>query len=1100
MINTKIPLLLTILLIFLINTGTWAQGFIETQKITASSRVALSNYGTSIVIDGNRAVVGAPNEGDFGAVYILERNLNGDWIEVLRIEDSNKVQFDRFGQSVALDGDLLVVGVPGHNIGATTDAGKLMVYERDMSGNWPLKTTLTDQATSNFAQLGQSAAIDSNVIVAGATGYSTSGINFMGRVAVFEEQAGSWSYETGFTPTTSAAANNAFMGTDVAIQGNRFLVSIPSQGTVRVYEKTTNWSLSTSLIDPSGNSSSYFGVVLDLDGDKAIIGAPNFNNIGAALLYQYISPNSWVLTDTFIPPVPTVMDQFGSDVDLKGNQLLIGANFEDEDANGANTLSDAGAAYLYEFDGSTWSFNQKLVSSDRENYDEFGFQLALGNDYALVAAPQEEHDTAGLNMLSKAGSLYAFELCNTTRTDVVVTCSPYSWYGNTYTASGVYSHTIPNPSGCDSVLTLDITFPHTRQNDTANVCGYYDWQGQRYFLSGTYYDTLTNAVGCDSLLSLSLTVSPKWHHNYQTPSVNWNIDGARDVAIYGNYAVVGHTYISTGGGPLLQPSNTGGYIDILERGTNGQWSIVQTITDTTLSFGYQVEMDSNYIMVAAYTAEVNGLSSAGKVIIYEKGTGSSWSYLQTLTSNLPEQGALFGYALKLKGDWLIVGEPSADFNNVYNSGKIITYLKQSNNIWGMFQAVTPSQQNSGGQFGKSLDLSNDTLIVGAPGTITGGASNAGQVYLFAYNTIWSPFKSLTDNPPTLNNRFGWSVAYANGTAYVGSPFRQGAQQQEGKIDVFRNTSFNNWSVIQTITGSSGVLHASSYGWRIEVEGNWAFISDHTQSVGTGFYSSGQVTAYQVNPNGTLSGLDNLIALDRRKGDLLGNNISVSGNRLIAAEPNKGAVYIFEPSTFNITSTIQEICNGYTWNGQYLDTEGVYTDTIPHPSGGCPTLDAIHIIDISPNPTVYSNNGTLYSNDVVQWLDCNNNYAAISGANSNSFTPTTNGSYAAVVYNSGTACQDTSACYNFVMTNTSTLGTEHIQVYPNPTTGKVTIDLDKPYSNTHIQVSNVTGQVLQQVQIDQQSNLQLELEGQAGVYFIQIFNEKGRIASFKLIKS
>lgn len=92
-------------------------------------------------------------------------------------------------------------------------------------------------------------------------------------------------------------------------------------------------------------------------------------------------------------------------------------------------------------------------------------------------------------------------------------CTSYEWAltGETYTVSGFYYDTIPNAVGCDSIITLNLTILQaTGSTLSANACGFYYWEqtGLTYNSGGTYYDTIPNAAGCDSIITLSLTIDP----------------------------------------------------------------------------------------------------------------------------------------------------------------------------------------------------------------------------------------------------------------------------------------------------------------------------------------------------------------------------------------------------------------------------------------------------------------------------------------------------------------------------------------------------------------------------------------------------------------
>jgi hypothetical protein len=99
----------------------------------------------------------------------------------------------------------------------------------------------------------------------------------------------------------------------------------------------------------------------------------------------------------------------------------------------------------------------------------------------------------------------------TSATQTVASCESYDWpeNGMTYTSGGLYTATIPNAAGCDSIITLDLTIlSPTAATQTAASCESYTWplNGATYTLSGWYNHTIPNAAGCDSIITLELTI------------------------------------------------------------------------------------------------------------------------------------------------------------------------------------------------------------------------------------------------------------------------------------------------------------------------------------------------------------------------------------------------------------------------------------------------------------------------------------------------------------------------------------------------------------------------------------------------------------------
>jgi hypothetical protein len=139
-------------------------------------------------------------------------------------------------------------------------------------------------------------------------------------------------------------------------------------------------------------------------------------------------------------------------------------------------------------------------------------------------------------------------------------CGSYTWAQNgmTYTTSGMYMDTIPNASGCDSVITLDLTIGGSSATQSVTVCENYTWSqtGMTYNASGIYSDTMTDGNGCDSILILDLTVTG-------LPSVNIINNGstltASSGATYQWLNCNGTVAISGATGQTFAPTSNGSY-------------------------------------------------------------------------------------------------------------------------------------------------------------------------------------------------------------------------------------------------------------------------------------------------------------------------------------------------------------------------------------------------------------------------------------------------------------------------------------------------------------------------------------------------------------
>ena len=158
------------------------------------------------------------------------------------------------------------------------------------------------------------------------------------------------------------------------------------------------------------------GCAVAIDGNYAIIGAygddfgPVDPNMGSVYVFEQQGLNNWVEIQKLIASDQDDYDRFGWSVAISGDYIIIGAYGEDEDENDANNLSKAGSAYIFEKDGfGVWNEVQKIVASDRDEDDEFGWSVAIHGTTAIIGAHIEDPDEDGLNYLYHSGSVYAFE-------------------------------------------------------------------------------------------------------------------------------------------------------------------------------------------------------------------------------------------------------------------------------------------------------------------------------------------------------------------------------------------------------------------------------------------------------------------------------------------------------------------------------------------------------------------------------------------------------------------------------------------------------------------------------------------------------------------
>lgn len=1109
----------TLFLLFFIllslGSTSFAQNWSEVQKVVASNRTTFSLYGTSVAVYGDYAVVGAPGyNSSAGIVYVLERNTSGQWIQVKSLEDPNKASNDFFGNTVAIYGDRIAVGAPNatfvHGGQTITGGGKAVIFERDLGGSWGYKATVRDPTPQANAQFSSSIALDSNTLVCGSPYYDLAGFLDVGVVRIFDQISGNWTSTASIAPPMGYAAYD-LMGYAVDIDGNTIITTIGRRGQVTVYEKTSSWNLAHYLSNPTGNGADYFGNSIALHNDAVVVGAPNHDGQGAAYLFEK-NNNAWSLVDTFYANNRTANDQFGFSVDIYDNTVLVGANYESEDINNMNTFSKAGSAFLFKKTGTgigNWNFAQKLIASDRNTNDNFGTSLSLSGNYAFIGAPGESEDATGANSISNAGSSYIYEACVNSRTDSITACAPYTWYGSSYTSSGTYNIVVPSPSGCDSLLQLNLIVPVYTGVDTINTCEPYSFGSSIYYTNSTLIDSLQTPDGCDSIVTIALTVDPNWNESYVYKS-NLNNFAAIDTDIDGDFAVTSFL------------NGTARHLEIFQKDNNGAWTSIQTINNSSGNFGARVVMSGDFIAVVADTFSPPN-TYTHKVFLYKKGAGNIWSLDQTLLSSTAQNTSPNGQGgLAIDNGLLAVGFPYYDYSTTtskYGQIKIYHYIGSQ---WDPVQTITnPSFQTGiNGEFGVALAIDNNRIAVGHPGATVNSQNLAGKVHVYQYYSGGglSPIGIFSNSDAKAGDRLGSGLAISQGmvaAGFAGRSYTVGSGPgsytgTSGGVRIFKkNIANNNWTQTANIPSyANAYFEGSDLGKYLDADDGLLVVSD-TRTPFQGVYGTGEgdIRLFLVDTSGSLSLVDQLRTIDLT--ERFGRQVAISDAQVASLTATSGQVnefYIHETSPYTLYKNYQSSCDPISWYGQTAATDGTYIDTATTTAGTCTPINVL-IAKITGNtPIIYESNGNLITNvyydqwagDNFDWLDCNNNLAIIGYGDS--FTPTNNGSYAIRVYKNDVGCTDTSACFNFTLTNTQDIqDATKIQAYPNPTTGQLTVDLGQYYNTIQIQVSNITGQVVQELSFDKQQQLNLDLKGVSGVYFLQLHNENGYLGSLKIVK-
>lgn len=338
------------------------------QKLLASDAAELDHFGWSVSLANDRALVGAHGESDGrGAAYVFVKS--GDiWIEEQKLVASDGAELDRFGSSVSLGTDRILVGAYG------ADAFRGAAYVFVKSGaSWTEEQRIVASDGAAGENFGYSVSLAGERALVGAFGSGAA----RGAAYVFVRGGSVWTEEQKLV-ASDGAADDTF-GWSISVAGDRALVGAPghdgARGAAYVFVRNGSaWAEEQELVANDGVGFDNFGNAVSLAGDRALVGAYwNDDFRGAAYVFVR-SDSSWTAEQKLVAS-DGAGSRFGTSVSLAADRALIGAV-----GNG----SGRGAAYAFLRNGS-WTEEQRLVADDGQA-DLFAWSVSLAADRAVVGA------------------------------------------------------------------------------------------------------------------------------------------------------------------------------------------------------------------------------------------------------------------------------------------------------------------------------------------------------------------------------------------------------------------------------------------------------------------------------------------------------------------------------------------------------------------------------------------------------------------------------------------------------------------------------------------------------------------------------------------
>jgi hypothetical protein len=364
-------------------------------KLTAADGAGGDGFGDAVAMSAETVVIGARADADkgfaSGSAYFYALDAGG-WTLQNKVTASDGAFGDQFGWSVDIDGDSAVIGAYLEDPRGT-NSGSAYVFTRT-NGVWTEQMKLTAPDGAAGDQFGYAVGISGDTVVVGAIDDDDAGTS-SGAAYVFVRSGAVWSYQAKLTASDAGAGDQ--LGRAVAISGDTVVVGAwhdddigADAGAAYVFTRTGSlWSQQEKLLDALGNPGDEFGSSVDVDGDSAVVGAWSADqyacpNCGAAHVFQRIGA-SWSEQDGLVPTeVITPSDYLGTSVSISGDLVIVGSPGDDHEDN--NGVYDLGAAYVFQRSGSSWTEIQRIVASDAAASDSFGDAVGVSGGRVIIGA------------------------------------------------------------------------------------------------------------------------------------------------------------------------------------------------------------------------------------------------------------------------------------------------------------------------------------------------------------------------------------------------------------------------------------------------------------------------------------------------------------------------------------------------------------------------------------------------------------------------------------------------------------------------------------------------------------------------------------------
>ena len=675
-----------------------------------------------------------------GAVYLFRTTDGGiTYAQVAKLTASDAAANDRFGISVAIDGNTIVIGAYYKSSGT----GAVYVFRTSDGGatyDEIAKLTAADAASGDY--FGYSVAIDGNTVVVGAY-YDDDGGSSSGSVYIFHTSDGGATYDEVAKLTASDAASYDYFGYSVAIAGGTVVVSAyrdddggSSSGSVYIFHTSdggATYDEVAKLTASDAASYDYFGYSVAIAGGTVVVGA-YYKSSGRGAVYVFRTSDGGATYDELTKLTAddaSHYDYFGYSVAIQGDKIAVGASSR-EDGRGSAYIfltSDGGATYQAAM----------LMADDAVSYEEFGKSVALAGGLVVVGSEGER----------RSGAIYVFAIGAPTAQPT--TASPT-------TSQPTYSPTTAAPTNTPLLQMSKLVATDASSYDNFGYSVAIDGNtivvGTRSKRAVYVFRTTDGGATYDEVAKLTASDDTYGYFGYS-------------VAVAGDTIVVGDYYENSRRGAvyIFHTSDGGATYDEVAKLTADE-------AESYDYFGYSVAIAGGTVVVGAYgDDDASGCTddwcNSGSVYIFHTSDGgATYDLVAKLTATDAVESDHFGESVAIHSSLVVVGAPHHDDAD-WDSGAVYVFRTEDGGAsWSPLAKLTPSDGVEDAEFGSSVAVHGNFVAAGAPDD----DEYRGAVYIFlaAGSGAYVQVAKIVASDGAKDDRFGYSVAFFGDIVAIGA--------------------------------------------------------------------------------------------------------------------------------------------------------------------------------------------------------------------------------------------------------------------------------------------------------------------------------------------